>query len=291
MNRLSTYIFDKKQQTRELGWFRMALYAFIIHKVFGYLYHYNELFSDKRLVYHTVKHINPLVDLTFYLNNHYDIYTAPLFILGVLFCAIAGLGKKSNYVTNSMLWLLIINLNNFLYPTLTAGDYLLNQLLFFNIFFSFKTSAKPAINDLKTALHNAALLGIKFQVCFAYVLSAWFKLSDPDWLNGMAVYHTFQIPEYGGPFLASLPLSICMVLNYVTIIYQLLFPALIWFRPLKIYLLAFGVLQHLVIAFGMGLFSFGIIMIICYILFLKYDYSLKDNLISTSAWPAKNVGR
>lgn len=272
MKGLSTYLFGYKQQMRELGWFRMALYTFLLYKVFGYVSHYTELFSDQSLVYHSVKHINPLVDLSFYLNNHYTSALAPWFISGVLWCALLGIGKKSNYLTNALLWLLVVNLNNFLYPTLTAGDYLLNQLLFFNIFFSFKPSKNPALHDIKTALHNTALLGIKLQVCFAYVLAAWFKLDDKAWLDGVAVYQTFRVPEYAGPFLAALPFGVCMVLNYATMAYQLLFPALIWFRSLKIYLLAFGILQHLVIAFGMGLFSFGLIMIICYILFLKYDY-------------------
>jgi hypothetical protein len=271
MNRLITYLFSHKKQTKELGWFRFALYAFIIYKVYVYVVHYKELFSSQSLIYHAVKHINPLVDLTFYLNNHYAAGIAPFFILGTLFCALLGIFKQSNYISNIVLWLLIINLTNFLYPTLTAGDYLLNQLLFFNIFFSFKTSEKPAVNDFKTALHNTALVGIKLQVCLAYVMAAWFKLDDASWLSGMAVYQTFRIPEYSTPLLASLPLSICMILNYATIAYQLLFPAFIWFRPLKIYLLAFGIVQHLAIALGMGLFSFGIIMVICYILFLKYD--------------------
>ena len=271
MSALSTYLFGYKRQRRELGWFRIALYGFVLYKVAAYIIHYPELFSNQSLVFHTVKYINPLVDLTFYLNNHYTSPVVILVIVGLTLCALLGIGKRSNYVTNAVLWLLVINLNNFLYPTLTAGDYLLNQLLFFNIFFSFKSSKNAVAHDVKTALHNTALLGIKIQVCFAYVLAAWFKFNDPDWLNGLAVYQTFRVPEYATPFLASLPLGVCIVLNYATMAYQLLFPVLIWFRPLKIYLLAFGILQHLVIAFGMGLFSFGIIMIICYILFLKYD--------------------
>lgn len=280
MNRLITYLFQHKKQIKELGWFRFALYAFILFKVYGYICHYSELFSCQSLIYHSVKHINPLVDLTFYLNNHHAAGTASLFILATLFCALLGIFKRSNYISNTILWLLIINLTNFLYPTLTAGDYLLNQLLFFNIFFSFNTSKKTVLNDLKTALHNTALIAIKLQVCLAYVMAAWFKLGDASWLSGTAVYQTFQIPEYSTPFLASLPLGLCMILNYATMAYQLLFPAFIWFRPFKIYLLAFGIVQHLVIALGMGLFSFGIIMIICYILFLKYDgASVEDRAI------------
>jgi hypothetical protein len=160
-----------------------------------------------------------------------------------------------------------------LYPTLTAGDYLLNQLLFFNIFFSITNSKNAVVQDAKTIFHNIALTGIKLQICLAYFLAAWFKLTDSDWLSGMAVYQTFQLPEYSNALLQSIPQSVCMILTYVTLAYQLLFPVLIWIRPFKIYILTFGILQHLVIAFGMGLFSFGIIMIICYILFLKYDGS------------------
>jgi len=79
------------------------------------------------------------------------------------------------------------------------------------------------------------------------------------------------VSEYSNHFFKSLPTQLCVFLTYATIIYQLLFPMLIWFRRFKIYFFSFGIIQHLLIAFGMGLFSFGVIMAICYILFLKYD--------------------
>lgn len=241
-----------------------------------YFYHFRTLFSDKAMIYTRQAFPGGIKNLAFLLNNHYSKGIAIGCIVLLSALALLGLFRRSNYITNAVLWLLVQNMNNYLYATLTSGDYLLNQLLFFNIFFSVKQSASPFFNDLKTAFHNMALAGIKIQICLAYFLAAWFKLTDAAWLHGSAVHHIFQIPEYTSGLLMGLPLWLCMALNYATMAYQLLFPFTIWFRSCKIYLLAFGILQHLIIAFSMGLFSFGIIMIICYLLFLKYDYSAAD---------------
>lgn len=271
MNSITTYLFKEQNQTREVGWFRNALYLFLLYKVFVYVYQFQDLFSHERLIYHQVKHINPIVDLVFYLNNHYSVSLVSVFIFGVFVLSVVGLLKKSNYVSNTILWILIMNLTSFLYPTLTAGDYLLNQILFFNCFLIPKASSKILLDDLKTVLHNFALGALKIQVCLAYFVAAYYKIIDDSWTSGEAIYQTFQIPEFSNSFLVSIPHSITVALTFFTIAYQLSFAFLVWFRPFKIYLFSFGIMQHLLIAFGMGLFQFGVIMCICYILFLKYD--------------------
>jgi hypothetical protein len=165
-----------------------------------------------------------------------------------------------------------MNLHNYTYPCLTGGDYLLNEILLFNIFFSSRKNANQKIEDVKVALHNTALAGIKIQICLVYFTSALYKLGDPSWLDGSALSFISQTQEYAMPVLVSLPSIICTSLTYLTLAYQLLFPVLIWIQPFKIYLFAFGILQHVMIAFMMGLFGFSAVMLICYILFLKYDY-------------------
>ncbi|MES2761070.1 MAG: hypothetical protein V4677_02645 [Bacteroidota bacterium] len=283
MNAITTYLFQTKKQTREVGWFRNALYLFLLYKVFVYIYQFQSLFSEDRLIYSNVKHINTIVDAVFFLNNHYSVFLGSFFIIAVVIITLIGLLKRSSFITNIILWWLVMNLTNFLYPTLTAGDFLLNQLLLFNCFFSLKKTDDLIINDLKTAFHNTALIGIKLQICLAYFLSAYYKLTEDSWINGGALHTIFQIPEFSNTLLASIPSVMCMVLTYLTIAYQLSFPVLVWFRPFKIWLFSFGILQHLVIALGMGLFQFGIIMIICYILFLKYDdRTEKENTISNN---------
>lgn len=223
------------------------------------------------MVYTRMGFMGGITDVVFTLNNHYSKYLSILFITLLALLSIIGLLKTSNYITNTLLWLVMHNISNYLYATLTAGDYLLNQLLLFNIFFSTSASKSIISDELKNALHNTALIAAKAQICLAYLLAGWFKLTDETWLQGMAVYHTFHLPEYSTAVLQHLPLTVCITLNYFIITYQVLFPCLVWIRSLKTYCLGLGVLQHLVIAFGMGLVSFGIIMMICYLLFLKYD--------------------
>lgn len=223
------------------------------------------------MIYHQSKFLGFKTELAYVFSNYHSEKLIIAGILALVFFSVLGLLKKSSYLTNFLLWILVLNFQNFLYPTLTAGDYLLNQLLFLNILFSNRQSRFGIWNEIKTAFHNSGLLAIKIQICLGYFLAAWFKLTDNDWMNGTAVYHIFQVYEYSNDFFKSLPIQLCSVLTYATIVYQLLFPVFIWFRKFKIYFFSFGIIQHLLIAFGMGLFSFGIIMVICYILFLKYD--------------------
>lgn len=218
-----------------------------------------------------------LQDLAFWLNNHASPAMGMVFILVSGALSLAGLFRRGGYLANGLLWLTVINLHAALYASLTAGDYLLNQLLFFNIFFSGSPPASAFSRDLANAFHNVALAGVRIQVCLAYFLAAWFKLTDASWLDGSALQAIFQVPEYSSAFLAALPPWLCLASTYATLTYQLLFPFTIWLRPFKIYLLAFGVAQHLLIAFGMGLFSFSIIMLISYLLFLEYDSGKDGN--------------
>jgi hypothetical protein len=254
------------------------LYLFIIYKIFINVIHFDNLFSAHCLIYNAPKHTGSIRDLAYLLTNYYSNITSIICLTIAFLLAYIGLFKKSNYFTNTVLWLSIINLNNYLYPTLTAGDYLLNQLLLFNIFFSFKPSARPFIEDFKIAFHNAALIGIKVQICLAYFLAALFKLNDVDWLDGSALWNTIQIPEYSNSLLTCLPISLCTGLTYLTIIYQLTFPVMVFMSSTKKYVFTFGIIQHLIIALAMGLFSFGIIMMMCYILFLKYDDGSKTTI-------------
>jgi len=272
MKLITTYLFEVKHQPREIKWFKNALSLFILYKVCVYIYLFPELFSENKLIYTANKPVNFLIDTAFYFSNNYS----PL--LGICIISLLGLFSlleiinQSNYIFRFSQWVIILNLNNFLYPTLTGGDFLLNHLLFFNIFLINKSFKNPISNELSNVIHNLALIGIKTQICLVYLFAAWFKLTDDNWLNGSAIYSIFQIPEYSNAIFYSLPKWFCTISTYVVLFYQLSFCILVWIRPIKKYILALGLFQHLVIAFGMGLFCFGIIMIVCYILFLNYDY-------------------
>ncbi len=278
MKFITTYLFDIKHQPKEIKWFKNALSFFILYKVCVYIYLFRELFSEHRFIFLSNKPVNFLIDTAFYLSNNYSVLLSICMISAIGLFSVLELINKSNYFFRFFLWLIILNLTNFLYPTLTGGDYLLNQLLLFNIFMTNKSFKSSIINELSTLIHNLALIGIKIQICLVYALAAWFKINDANWLNGSAIYDIFQIPEYSNTVFYSLPKWVCTISTYLVLIYQLGFSILVWIKPIKKYILALGIFQHLVIAFGMGLFSFGIIMIVCYILFLNYDYKSQKSL-------------
>jgi hypothetical protein len=59
-----------------------------------------------------------------------------------------------------------------------------------------------------------------------------------------------------------------MILNYGALLYQSIFPLLIWIKRIKAPLLVVGCLFHLGIAVMLNLWDFGMAMIVGYTLFL-----------------------
>ncbi len=260
-------------QSREVKWFQNGLALFLLYKIIIYTSQFDLLFSGHAFIYNQPYHSHSYVDIAFLLTNFFTPQLACVALFVVGFISILVLFNISNYGFKILLWLTVVNLNNYLYPIITSGDYLLNQFLLFNIFLN-PNILKPssALADFKMALHNISLLGIKVQICLAYLVAGIFKLKDADWLSGQAIAQIIQIPVFSCEFLRTIPTSILVVSTWFVIMYQLLFPLLVWNRNFKIYILSLGIIQHVVIAFGLGLFSFGVLMILSYILFLRYDY-------------------
>lgn len=271
MTRVLEYIYLTKHQEKEVRWFRNGLYLFLLYRALSYTIHFKALFSDTRFVTDNSLEMGVRNSLSFALSHYYSPLIGALVIALIAFFSILGLLKKTDWFIDALLWLMVVNTNNFLWYCLTGGDYLLNNLLFFNVFLSFANSSSSSLKDFKVIIHNTTLIALKLQICLGYALAAWYKIIDDSWFQGYAVYQTFHVPEFSNKYLTDLPFWICIVANYSVLIYQALFPVLIWIRPLKIYFFAFGILQHLFIGLGMGILSFSFVMIICYALFLKYD--------------------
>lgn len=260
-------------------WFKKLLYLFVIIKCIYCLFYYDYFFGPDPIIL-SKKFINLgiLKSAAFLLYYSSSPHAGFYFILPALALSACGFLKlRLWFVYDFIIWFLVINLHNKLYPTLTGGDLLLNQLLFFNCFISDKfTTAGKKFHSLRVFSHNMGVVAIIVQVCFVYFFAALAKFRDDSWLNGTAVITTSQTPHYSLPFIAGLaenvPL-IFIILNYLVMAYQALFPLLIWIQKLKKPLLYVGILMHLYIAFAVGLVTFGLVMLVCYVYF----------------WPVKKV--
>jgi hypothetical protein len=188
--------------------------------------------------------------------------------LTAFLCLAALFTRVMQIPVDILLWILVLNLHFRTYGMLTGGDNLHNQYLFFNIaLFPYRT-APARFTQARNLLHNAGVTGILIQTCMMYLFAGLAKVIDPDWQAGRAVSMIMLTEHYTLSDGLSLPAWLLFFLNHFVMAYQVLFPVLVWIRKIKPMVLGIGLCMHLYIIFGMGLASFGTIMIIGYVLFL-----------------------
>lgn len=269
MKTLTDNFFVREHYAKQSVLFKKALYVFVLLKCVLWSLSYPVLFGEHAAaITGPLGATGPIRSLAYLLYASANAYTGWLFIGGCILISFVSLFKRNLYlVTDLILWFLLVNIHHKVYPTLTGGDYLLNQLALFNIFILQKNNAtKNWIYEIRNCLHNFACYALMLQICFVYFISGYAKLRDEDWISGNAISTILNVEHYN---LLRIQFSeeLSNSMNYLIMFYQLLFPIVIWFRHLKKPLLIFGVLFHLYVAFGMGLLGFGIIMIIPYIYF------------------------
>lgn len=250
--------------------FKKLLYAYVALRCVLWLVDYDLLFGDYSIVVHKNYQLGVFKQLAFLLYNTYPGMCYPALIVLLALSFLSFFRQRIYFVTDGLIWFLMLNLNNAAYPTLTGGDFLLNQLLLFNVFLSEDFENKnPVTDQLRICVHNFAVLAIFMQICFLYLVSGLTKVLDAAWANGTAISEISQVKHYNlfHPITFEAGSVIGMLLNYLVLFYQLLFPFIVWFKNIKKIVLICGVAIHLYIAFVMGLSSFGIVMLIPYVFF------------------------
>lgn len=273
---LTAYFFSDFRFQKQTSWFKNALYGFILIKCLYWLFFYSLLFGKHSVIYtHGSISAGCLKSLAFLLYNRSSAYL-PLgaILLVVLLCSVNLLRQKSYFVTDTLIFLCMINLHFNVYSTLSSGDYLLNQYIFFNCLLSANHAVEPnAYNHLKRFGHNLAVWALLLQLCVAYLLAGMAKLFDTDWQHGNAIplilrIHHFSL--YSGNPTGGQASWLMLLINYLVLLYQVLFPVLVWFNKIKKPLLWFGIAMHVYIALVMGLPYFSLTMIIGYLLFWPF---------------------
>jgi hypothetical protein len=276
MNAVYAYFIDEFRMKRQAVLLKRALYIFVLIKCIQWIRSYDLLFGANSIA--IVKDFDYLLfyqNLAFILYKMKGLNAAYLFILPCFI--ISGLGffkLRIPFLTDLLLWILVLNIHNRIYPTLSGGEILLNQLLFFSAFLSMKFDASkntgPAFFKI---IHNFANIGLILQICFVYFFSSLAKMQDEEWMNGTALGTTLQALHFSTNYWAWAAITFpafFVFLNYTVMAYQFLFPVGIALKKIKRSFILIGVLMHLFIAFAMGLMSFGAIMIISYIYFWPF---------------------
>ncbi|MDG4863658.1 HTTM domain-containing protein [Streptomyces sp. T-3] len=129
-----------------------------------------------------------------------------------------------------------------------------------------------------TALHNAGLALLAFQVMAVYTTAAFYKIRGTSWRDGSALYYALRLDEFATfPELSnwlSTQGNWLAVLAYVTVFSQVLFPALVFTPRLKYAVLVVMLGTHLGIGLLMALPMFSAITIVGDLVFLPTAFWL-----------------
>ncbi len=240
----------------------------------------------------TVNSWNPYVHFNllnlFPNNDTWMIVVFTLFMIASLFLTTGFLTKASSVIV-------FLCLNSFharAFLIINSGDNFMRLLSFWLIFspagksFSIDHLLRLGKNNNTdfNAQTNAApwaqrLMQINMTLLYAQTFAQ--KIVGRTWQNGTAVYYSsrMQDMQHFPSFGLFEHFWICKLLTWTTLAIELSLCTLIWIRPIRYYVLAAGILMHLVIDWTMNIPQFEWVMICSYILFINpKDLSLLMNL-------------
>ncbi|MGV6862660.1 MAG: hypothetical protein ACWA41_12885 [Putridiphycobacter sp.] len=270
---LATYFVSDFKHWPKVDLFKTLIYLFLLVNALTLLpiandvYGYNGLAGTKGFVWNGS---GALLNLLSHPVTHNHVWITWCFIIGQI--VFLGMGILRIYPKLSAFAIWFLSTNLFLKGALffTGGEVLLNIILFYFIFVQ-KPNPDSKYYWIENVLNNTFFILVLFQICTLYFFSFFWKLFDENWLNGMAMYYISQIDTFSSGWLAALfenKIWMSKIATYSVLVYQGSFILLVWVKKIKVPFLILGTLFHLAISFGMGIFAFGIIMSLTYLLFL-----------------------
>lgn len=122
----------------------------------------------------------------------------------------------------------------------------------------------------KSVTANIAARLIQIHMCIIYLFAGTGKLLGDSWWNGEAIWMSVANYEYQSmdlTWMANFPILVNL-LTHLTVAFEISYIALVWPKLTRPVVLLTAVFLHLGIAFGMGMMTFGMIMIIANIAFI-----------------------
>ena len=276
-------LFFREVDARVYAWLRIALAIVILIWFWGLRPVTVLLFSDQGWsTMADVRQFRPdMLEHFSLLFSHPDAtFVEGLLNLGFGLAILYGLGIATP-LTGFLLWLVVASFRNKL-PFADGGSGAVNQALFIMLFLpTWKCVSVDALVlrrcgvTFSTQALNWGLTILRFQLCMAYFSSGLIKMMGAAWVDGSALElaltnanHT-RLPMVDGCLV--FPLWLQAILNAATLLvlaFEVLFPLLVLWKPLRVVSLIFGVLMHIGIEATMDVGIFSYIMVSLYLSYL-----------------------
>lgn len=219
-----------------------------------------------------------------FLTYPFNIPYAPQVFLALTFlaafCFLFGIFKRVGGVVLFLLLFILKQRNGFI---LDGSDNVIQVVLPFLIFansYRYFTYEVKLFKNVKFNLEETnfariimflAGAALMAQVCYVYFFTALAKLQGNLWLNGTAVYYTMRVDEF-----RATDWNIWLTKNhyfvvfatYFTVLVELAFAFLVWFRQTKFFILPLVTALHVGIWVFMRIDNFSWVMISTYFAFV-----------------------
>ncbi len=204
----------------------------------------------------------------------------------LIFSFLFGLGK---WLTPLLLFIFLDIIQAFSWVTLNGGDNLVKFLTLYLIFINSYNSLSifpSRSSKSKILISNLGGISVCLHLCLIYFLSAIHKIHSDVWFNGIATYYVLGSERFQGTPWNQLLVQnglFVTITTYGTILLELFFPILIWFKQTKrLFLLLMGSL-HISIGLFMMLYDFQFLFIMSLGMFLNNDDCV--GLWNSIKWP------
>lgn len=266
-------------QTFYLSLFRIYLCFHLLKKVILLWPSANFLFGEGSFVERPTIFLDVLfIDMTFLAKNS-QLFLSIILILIALFAF--GIGRWITATLLFLCWFILQKLNVYI---LNGGDNYLIFILLYMIFansysyFSIDKTTFPKEGSIGNFLTKLSIYSITMHLCLIYFISGISKLHADLWYNGVAVYYILNLERFKGTEyneLISKNGLLVTIATYGTMLWEALFPFLVYNKTFKNMTIIGGVVLHLSIYVFMMIHDFEILYIAVYGFFFKDEDILK----------------
>jgi hypothetical protein len=203
-------------------------------------------------------------------------WAAPVHWLSLAILALFTVGLFTR-VTAVLAWLVTVSYANRLFFA-TFGLDQINVFLAFYLAISpcgaalsldrWRKARRCGLEDRWTAAPsigaNVAIRLIQIHMCIVYLFAGLAKLEGESWWSGYAMWQAFANYEYQTLDMTWLAPHVYVwnFMTHFTVAWEISFCGLIWFPLLRPIVLFFAVLLHLGIGLCLGMWTFGLVMLI-----------------------------
>ncbi|MGL5873709.1 MAG: DCC1-like thiol-disulfide oxidoreductase family protein [Xenococcaceae cyanobacterium] len=267
---------------RSLALFRVGLALVVISDLVIRFGDARALFSDEGVL-PRVALIDGIVDRWYWSINLVSgqPFVQQLLFLTAIFMAVLMLVGYRTRLAVIASWAMIISIHNRNPALVFAGDDMLRAILFWSMFlplgacYSIDSALNTSSKPLPKRFLSFATVALIVQLCFIYMLSAWFKHQSPLWSQeGSAVYYALSFDRYAtgfGQFLLGLPIELLKLMNFGALWFEWL-GALLLFIPFRTdFFRCVAIVSFILLHFSFGLsFTIGIFPALCIAVWLAF---------------------